>query len=333
MDKLEVGCSGYSIASIGYGCAGLTRPATEQGRQDLLHTAFDAGIRHFDVARYYGYGQSEGVLGRFIEQTGCRDQITIATKFGMDPPAVGGSSRGRLLIKVARRVAAFHPSIRKILAARASASLSKNRFDVANAKLSLETSLRELRTDRIDLFLLHEATLADSQTEGLLEFLEGAKASGKILEFGLGSDFSLVPPIIERNPAVTQVVQISNGPGQWNRRKLPHNDERLVNTHGALKVLPKLEEARKIAGIELTRKWKGIGAPSGDTLAGLVLGLSLHDNPNGVTLFSSTQPDRIRRNVTEMLTSAGYSDADWVAFEEAAEALLAGTSSGKVSAD
>lgn len=322
MDKLELGCSGISTASIGYGCAGLMRPATERGRLELLHTAFDAGIRHFDVARYYGYGQSESVLGRFITQTGCRDQITIGTKFGMDPPAVDGSSYGKLLMKAARRVAAIHPSIRKMLTARAGASLRKNRFDVANARLSLETSLRELRTDRIDLFLLHEANLADSQTEGLLEFLDEAKASGKILGFGLGSEFSLVPPIIERNSAVTQVVQISNGLGQWNRRKLPHNEERLVNTHGALKVLPELEEARKVAGNEVTRKWKAIGAPSGDTLAGLVLGLSLHDNTNGVTLFSSTQPDRIRTNVAEALRHTRYSDEDWSAFEHAAEALL-----------
>lgn len=324
MRRILLGDTGWSTTAIGYGCAGLMRPGNEPERQALLAAAFDVGIRHFDVARYYGHGQAEGVLGRFVSQTGCRDEITITTKFGMEPPALGGSSRGRMLMGLARRVASIHPSVRKILSARASAGVKKNRFDVASAQASLETSLRELGTDHIDLFLLHEASLEDSRTEGLLEFLEEAKSAGKIRAFGLGSDFPLVPPIIENNPAVTRVVQIANCLGQWNRRKLPPDASRLVNTHGALKILPALEAALKVAPADVARNWEALGAPQGSALAGLILGLALHDNPLGITLFSSTQPSRIRSNVAEALSHSARTPAEWGIFEQAAEAALAG---------
>ena len=322
MRKILLGNTGLSTTAIGYGCAGLMRPSTEPERQALLAAAFDVGIRHFDVARYYGHGQSEGFLGRFIASAGCRDEITVTTKFGMDPPAISGSFQGRLLMNIARKVASIHPSVRKILSARAGAGVTKNRFDVASAEASLNTSLRELRTDRIDLFLLHEATLKDSRTDGLLEFLENAKSAGKIRAFGLGSDFPLVPPIIANNPAVTQVIQIANCLGQWNRRLLPPDTGRLVNTHGALKVLPSLAAGLHSAKHEVIREWQALGSPSQEGLAGWLLALAMHDNPHGVTLFSSTQPSRIRKNVTEALRHSAKSSAEWHQFENTAEALI-----------
>ncbi len=323
MREIPLGETGLSTTVIGYGCAGLMRPAMEADRQALLKAAFDCGIRHFDVARYYGHGQAEGILGRFIADTRCRDEITVTTKFGMEPPAMSGSSRGRFLMGFARKVASIHPSVRKLLSARASAGVRKNCFDVASARQSLETSLRELRTDHIDLFLLHEATLEDTQSEGLLEFLEDAKTVGKIRAFGLGSEFPLVPPILEKNPAVTGVIQIANCLGQWNRRLLPQSNERVVNTHGALKVLPALESGLKSAPNDLVRAWEVMGLSDPSALAGWILGLAMHDNPCGISLFSSTQPARIRSNVAAALSHSTRTSADWKQFEQTAEALLA----------
>ena len=82
MRRIPLADTGLCTTAIGYGCAGLMRPSTDKERQALLATAFEVGIRHFDVARYYGHGQAEGVLGKFIAETGCRDEITITTKFG-----------------------------------------------------------------------------------------------------------------------------------------------------------------------------------------------------------------------------------------------------------
>jgi aryl-alcohol dehydrogenase-like predicted oxidoreductase len=50
----------------------------------MLERAFALGITHFDVARAYGFGRAEGILGKFLR--GRRDQVTVATKLGLQPP-------------------------------------------------------------------------------------------------------------------------------------------------------------------------------------------------------------------------------------------------------
>ena len=49
-----------------------------------IHAAFEKGINLIDTAPVYGFGRSEEIVGRAIEQWGHRDQIIIATKVGLD---------------------------------------------------------------------------------------------------------------------------------------------------------------------------------------------------------------------------------------------------------
>jgi aryl-alcohol dehydrogenase-like predicted oxidoreductase len=52
---------------IAFGCSSLT--GTDPGNANrVLETAFDAGVRHFDTARYYGYGEAGRILGRFLKR-------------------------------------------------------------------------------------------------------------------------------------------------------------------------------------------------------------------------------------------------------------------------
>src|ERR1700757_1478061 len=69
--------------AVGFGCSSLTCTDPSNANR-VLQTAFDAGVRHFDTARYYGYGEGEGILGRFLKNR--RSEVTISTKFGIDPP-------------------------------------------------------------------------------------------------------------------------------------------------------------------------------------------------------------------------------------------------------
>ena len=69
--------------TVGFGCGSLTGSGPSNPIR-VLETAFDAGVRHFDTARYYGYGEGEGILGRFLK--GRRSEVTITTKFGIEPP-------------------------------------------------------------------------------------------------------------------------------------------------------------------------------------------------------------------------------------------------------
>ena len=318
MRTVTLGQTGITTTVLGYGCTGLMRPNAED-RLGLLTAAFEAGIRHFDVARYYGFGGAEGVLGNFLRQEGVRDAVTITTKFGLKPSPLGQSSRGRSLVNFARRVAGLHPGLRKILGSAAKRSVRANRFDVESARRSLETSLKELATDRIDLFLLHEATLDDTRTEGLLEFLQGVQREGKIRAFGLGSDLPRTLEIVTAAPAFTRVIQVANGFGHWDLERLPADPQSNILTHGALKILPGLEAALDRNPLP---DWEKLESPRGSALAGLLLGLAMHGNPAGVTLFSSTQPQRIRDNVAQALRYDKEGVIDWPAFRRLVEQTL-----------
>src|SRR3954452_19764418 len=94
-------------SALGFGCAGLFHLPARGDRMRLLEAAFDGGVRHFDTAPMYGLGRSEPELGRFVR--GRRDQVVIATKFGIAPTAVA-RALGRVQGPV-RRVLASVPSL------------------------------------------------------------------------------------------------------------------------------------------------------------------------------------------------------------------------------
>lgn len=324
MRTVNLGATGLATSVLGYGCAGLMRPPTPKERSALLEAAFDFGIRHFDIARYYGHGGSEAILGKFLTDNKLRDQVTITTKFGIQPTPLGKSSFGKRMMNGARRLAAIHPGVRKVLSRVAGGTTRTNCFDPESARLSLETSLRELGTDHVDLFLLHEANLENAQTPGLLEFLDGAKRDGKIRAFGCASECASTLNIITHAPAFASFVQIANSFGHWNLPKLPSGSERFVLTHGALKNLSALENAFSQSPPETQEKGVELFLSArGSELAGLVLGLALHKNSQGVTLFSSTQPQRIRENIKAAMQWNSLTANDWSAFQRVAEQRLA----------
>lgn len=53
----------FGLTRLGFGCAHLPGRVTRRDALAVLETAFEAGIRHFDVALMYGDGQAEGIVG------------------------------------------------------------------------------------------------------------------------------------------------------------------------------------------------------------------------------------------------------------------------------
>jgi aryl-alcohol dehydrogenase-like predicted oxidoreductase len=107
-----------------------------QERLQLLECAYDAGIRHFDTAPYYGYGEAERVLGEFLR--GKRDQVTITTKFGIQPPSV---VRNRFVNQMARRILGLAPSLRAVLSKKAQSLSKSGVFSLRLALHQAEASL------------------------------------------------------------------------------------------------------------------------------------------------------------------------------------------------
>ncbi|WUH91975.1 aldo/keto reductase [Streptomyces sp. NBC_00433] len=126
---------------------GVGAPPEECGR--MLDAYADAGGNVVDTAINYRGGESEAILGELLE--GRRDRFVLATKYtvsrdGSDPNAAGNHRK--------------------------------------NLTLSLETSLRRLRTDYIDLYWVH---LWDRHTpvEETMRALDDAVRTGKILYVGI----------------------------------------------------------------------------------------------------------------------------------------------------
>ena len=168
MRSVRLPGTGVDTTRLGFGCGRLMRVRSRRARRRLLDQAFDAGIRHFDVARMYGLGAAEGELGRFAR--GRRDQLVIATKCGIAP-----SSLGLVLRRVQgliRPMLPWIPAVRALARSRAEELYRPRSYDAASARASLETSLRQLGTDYVDLFLLHEPALEDLWRSDLRSFLE-----------------------------------------------------------------------------------------------------------------------------------------------------------------
>ncbi|HXX44022.1 MAG TPA: aldo/keto reductase [Candidatus Acidoferrales bacterium] len=282
--------------ALGFGCSSLTAISRSNANR-VLGAAFDAGIRHFDVARYYGYGEAEGILGRFLN--GRRSEVTITTKFGIEPPR--RTPAFGFALAIGRQVARLVPGVRSVLRRGAQASVKSNAFSVQQAQANLETSLRELQTDYVDFYLLHDYSLSHGRPDELLTFLDDSVRAGKIGAFGIGTTFESMLQVLVEQPRLCGVLQFQNSVLTRNIERLPPSASyQLVITHGALsdgyRALQEFLETRK----DLAKLWTTqIGCERLDegTLSSLMLRYAVSANPEGLVLFSSRDPAKVTANV------------------------------------
>jgi len=144
-----------------------------------IHRALDLGVTHLDTAEIYGPFVNEELVGRAIQ--GRRDQVVLATKFGLVSHAGGGPG---------------HVDSRP-----------------ANIRTAVEGSLRRLGTDYIDLYYQHRV---DRQTpiEETVGTLAELVQEGKIRHIGL-SEAS--PATIRRAHAVHPVTALQTEYSLWSR--------------------------------------------------------------------------------------------------------------------
>jgi len=287
------------ISRVGFGCAGLMRVTSRDARMALLAAALDAGLSHFDVARMYGLGAAEGELGRFIR--GRRGQVTIATKFGIDVP----SAIGRLasLQRPARVLINRYPALRQAVRRRASRAIAAHHHDSATASTSLETSLRELGTDYVDLFLLHEpASLSPSALEDICGYLESERSAGKIRAWGFAGEQSTCRAL-QAAVAVPTAVQFHDD--IFSSRVISESDDRAPAIVFGV-IGGALQRIRSHVGPDPVRRrvWAealGFDATEGSAMASLLLRDALARKPHDVVLFSTSRPTRIADTVLPAL--------------------------------
>lgn len=279
---------------LGFGCSSLMGHDTALERNAVLGAAFESGIRHFDVARFYGFGEAEGALGGFIKSR--RAEVTVTTKFGISPPKQ--SSGLKSVLGLARRMAAKSPLLRRGMAGTAGRLVKSGDFSVAGARASLETSLRLLQTDYIDFYLLHDCGAEDA-AEDLLGFLQASVQEGKIRRFGLGTDIGVIQKVCRSSPEYAGVVQFENSVLRQHLALLPASEGQAVFTHRALN--ESFEEVWRFlaADTAAAARWsRTLGADCADrnVVVALMLNYAVRANAGGLVLFSSRSKERVREN-------------------------------------
>ena len=305
MQAIQLGPSGRSTPQLGFGCSGLMGALDRPSSLRLLEEVYASGIRHFDVAPMYGYGEAEACLGEFLARH--PGECTVTTKYGIAAP-----TRGRGLLGPARRLAApvlrVVPGLKRRLLRAADAvtgGVDKLPFTPEEARTSLERSLRSLRAERLDLWLLHEVAIADLPAGGderLLRFLEDAKREGKIGDFGVGSGRALVRELERERPAFCRVVQtdwaLPGGP------EIPAASEGEVASfqvfHRVVAGGARPLQAAMVANPEAGRRWSsqtGVDLTQLAELGFLLLKAACVFSPEALFLFSSKRPKHIAENV------------------------------------
>jgi len=291
--------AGRSGCRLGFGTGGLLRLDSARERQNILAAAAASGITHFDTAPVYGFGEAERALGRFLASK--RSQITLTTKFGLRPSRL--ATRLLPLQRLGRRTLRAIPALRRAAVRSSGALYGSPDFTATTVRLSLESSLRALRTDYVDYFLAHQASasvLPDEETIGLLEDF---KRAGKIVEFGVATEFDWLRPVLSQRPTLSRVVQFDSEPTGGHVAALRDNSDRLLITYGfitrTLAVCRERLLSAPASAPDLTRA-------DDDTLGGLLLRAAVIANPKGITLMQSRSPSRIARNVI----AAGSSSND-----------------------
>jgi diketogulonate reductase-like aldo/keto reductase len=319
MRKLTLGKTGLEMSALGFGCAKLTAQPRDEAIAGL-ETALANGNTHFDVARLYGLGWAEKILGEFLK--GKRDRVTVTTKFGLKPP--GGWVKHRRLVYAAKKVLKVFPPVVKLMQKRAAQGVQAGKFTPEDAAQSLETSLRELGTDHVDMLLLHEAELIDATSEPLIRYLEAQIAKGTVRSVGIGSDFAKLPTDLAKFPAIYQIIQFNHNAHVRNLPRLSNQQSRDLFTHtifGPATPLISAIQARPAVAKKWTEK---IGVDLSDTKIhnSLLLHFSLQANPNGVVLFSSVKSPHIKGNALDAAMTNRYDPAQIARFVEFVDTML-----------
>jgi aryl-alcohol dehydrogenase-like predicted oxidoreductase len=176
------------VSRIGLGAMGMSAAYTGAGSDDAesirtIHRALDLGVTFLDTAEVYGPFTNEELVGRAIR--GRRDQVVVATKFGMVSHAGGGP--GHL------------------------------DSSPANIRTAVDGSLRRLGTDHIDLYYQHRVD-PNTPIEDTVGALAELVAEGKVGHIGL-SEAGVAT--IRRAHAVHPVTALQSEYSLWTRDPEP----------------------------------------------------------------------------------------------------------------
>jgi predicted oxidoreductase len=186
MKTYSIANTPLNVTRIAYGCMGIgggwaPGPLTERTRKDALaavSAALDEGIDFFDHADMYGRGRCEEAFsGIWQERPGLRSQVVLQTKCGIrfeDDPVKGG--------------------------------LRRYDFSREHILRSVDASLQRLKTEYVDILLLHRPD-ALAEPEEIASAFDALQSAGKVRHFGVSNHSAWQIELLKR--AVRQPIVVN----------------------------------------------------------------------------------------------------------------------------
>ncbi len=293
MPYRRCGNSGLLLPELSLGCwHNFGGSVPTQNQMDMLTTAFDAGITHFDLANNYGppYGSAESNVGKLLKQFP-RDELIISSKAGYDmwpgPYGEWGS--------------------RKYLLA------------------SLDQSLKRLDLDYVDIFYSHRFD-PDTPMEETLGALDTAVRQGKALYAGISSYDSIktqqaveicrdqnFPRILIHQPNYSMLnrwvekslLNVCKGNGIGVIAFCPLFQGLLTDKYlngipegsrGSLENSPLRKDELAQQVVDVVRKLNHHASERGQTLAQMAISWLLKDERVTTVLIGASRPEQIAEN-------------------------------------
>jgi aryl-alcohol dehydrogenase-like predicted oxidoreductase len=183
MEQILLGKTGLSVSRLGFGCSHIASLAGRHSPHEVAATLEEAvaeGVNFFDTADVYGQGDSERMLGRLCR--GRRDKVILCTKAGLH---VGPLQQ---IVRAAKPL--LRPALKYLSRARQQVTTYRKNarrqcFDAGYVQKQFHGSLRRLRTDYVDVFLLHSPPPTVLDDESLLGFLQSLLQSGLARHVGI----------------------------------------------------------------------------------------------------------------------------------------------------
>jgi aryl-alcohol dehydrogenase-like predicted oxidoreductase len=177
-----LGSTGPMVSAQGLGCMGMSHgygAADDAESIAVLRRALELGVTFWDTADYYAAGANEELLAKLL--AGHRNEIVLATKFGLLPDATSAAPRVR--------------------------------GDAGYVAAACDASLRRLGTDVIDLYYQHrvDVTVPIEETVGAMAELV---AAGKVRHLGLSE---ATASELRRAAAVHPIAAVQSEWSLWSR--------------------------------------------------------------------------------------------------------------------
>ena len=281
MEYRSLGNSGLRVSVAGLGCNNFGMRVDYDRTVEVLNAAIEGGVTFFDTARMYGGGKSEEFMGEALK--GKREQVILATKFGgPTKPHDATGSRQHLM-------------------------------------RSVETSLRALQTDYIDLYQLH---FPDPTTpvEETLSAMDTLVRQGKVRYIGC-SNFTgwMIADAhwIAKTRGYEHFITVQN---EWSLlTRTVENEVKGACEHFGASILPYFPLA---SGVLTGKVKRGEQAPEGSRLATAYFASSLTDTNFDRLERMQAWADAHDRSMTEVALS-------WLASQPVVGSVIAGATSAE----